>query len=142
MAKAPKTEGEPSANDKGLQLILAARVREIRRSLKLAQHELAMLIGSKQTFIFLVEAGEANVTLKTLARLAKALHVNPPDLLMHNPLPMLDNTRALKLSVLVQKSIQDIRMTANEFTKNADDLKTIEETLQKVNDLLTRNKED
>ena len=142
MAKVPKTEGEPPADDKGLQLILAARVREIRRNLKLAQRELAMLIGTKQTFIFLVEAGEANVTLKTLARLAKALDVNPTDLLMHNPLPVLDDTKALKLSVLVQKSIQDIRMTANEFTKNADDLKIIEETLQKINDLLVKNNED
>ena len=108
MARGPKTDDESSADDEFLRKILASRVRETRISLKIPQHELAAQIGTKQAYIFLVEAAEANVTLKTLARLAKALKVDPRDLLRPQPLQEVDNLRSRELDTLVQSSIASL----------------------------------
>lgn len=138
MAKEPKPEDDTSTDDKFLQQILASRVREIRRNLKLPQHELATLIGTKQAYIFLVEAAEANVTLKTLGRLAKALKVDPRDLLRHEPLPELDNSKSRELSILVQSSIKDLQSNINYFSKGTQDAAKIGMILQKIHDLLIK----
>jgi len=138
MAKGPKTEDGTSADDKFLQQILSTRVREIRRSLKLPQHELAAMIGSKQSFIFLVEAAEANVTLKTLARLAKALQVRPDDLLRLEPLPTIDDSKSRELAALVQISVQNLRLTISNLSKNTQDAAIIEESLKIIYELLVK----
>lgn len=136
MAKGPKTPSETSIDDRSLQIILSNRVREVRRRLKLPQHELGTLIGTSQAYIFLVESAEANITLKTLMRLAQALKVNPVDLLTeNNTLPILDDTKTRELAALVETSLQEVRATTRYLTK-------IDEILHKVHALLTKPSED
>lgn len=137
MAREPKTDDESSADDKFLRQILASRVREIRRSLKIPQHELASQIGTKQAYIFLVEAAEANVTLKTLARLAKALKVDPRDLLRPEPLKEVDNLRSRELDTLIQSSIASLHDAVSSLARNASDVAKVKDILEKIHGLLT-----
>ena len=138
MAREPKTDDESSADDKFLRQILASRVREIRRSLKIPQHELAAQIGTKQAYIFLVEAAEANVTLKTLARLAKALKVDPRDLLRPEPLKEVDNSRSRELDTLIQSSIANLHDTVISMSRDASDVAKVKDVLEKIHNLLIK----
>ncbi len=135
MAKGPKPEGETSSDDKALQSILAIRVREARKDAKLSQAELATLIGTSQSNIFLIEAAEVNITMKTLVRLAQALKVNPIDLLMPIKVSsVLDIKIVQTLAALVQASIQEAHATTRNLTK-------IHGLLQEINDILTEHQE-
>ncbi len=134
MAKGPKPEGETSSDDKALQSILAIRVREARKDAKLSQAELATLIGTSQSNIFLIEAAEVNITMKTLVRLAQALKVDPVDLLMPIKVSSVLDIRKLQtLASLVQTSIQEAHSTTRNLTK-------VHKLLQEINDLLTEHK--
>lgn len=61
--------------------ILAANIRELRRSKNLSQEKLADICGLHRTYIGAVERGERNVTLSTLEAFALALGVTVSDLL-------------------------------------------------------------
>ena len=139
MANEPETEGENSASNEALLLVymsrLAKRVREARRRAKLKQSELGELIGSNQSYIFVIEASKGNVTLKNLVNLAQALHVNPEDLLMPDKTsPTLDAQKVQELSALVHTSIQEVCSTNNNVAK-------INEVLHQVYSLLSEHSE-
>ncbi|MCC7408885.1 MAG: helix-turn-helix transcriptional regulator [Phycisphaeraceae bacterium] len=56
------------------------RVRQIREGLGLSQEALANQAKLHRTHISLIERGQRNVRLETVERLAKALRVQPADL--------------------------------------------------------------
>lgn len=139
MAKEPETEGEnPASNEALLQVYmsrLARRVREARRRAKLKQSELGELIGSNQSYIFVIEASKGNVTLRNLVNLAQALHVSPEDLLKPDKvLPVIDAERVRELSTLVHVSIQEVCSTSNNVAK-------VNEVLHQVYALLNEHSE-
>ena len=139
MANEPETEGENSASNEAMLLVymsrLAKRVREARRRAKLKQSELGELIGSNQSYIFVIEASKGNVTLKNLVNLAQALHVNPEDLLMPDKTsPTLDAQKVQELSALVHTSIQEV-CSANNNVAN------LNEVLHQVYALLSEHSE-
>ncbi len=57
------------------------RVRQIREQLGLSQEALAAQAKLHRTHISLIERGQRNVRLETVERLAKALRVQPADLM-------------------------------------------------------------
>jgi transcriptional regulator with XRE-family HTH domain len=57
------------------------RIRERRIALAWTQADLADKCGLHRTFIGSVERGERNVAILSLRRIAKALRVNPAELL-------------------------------------------------------------
>jgi transcriptional regulator with XRE-family HTH domain len=59
----------------------ATRLREIRESRRLSQERLADAAGLHRTHISLIERGRRSVRLETIERLAKALQVEPADLM-------------------------------------------------------------
>jgi transcriptional regulator with XRE-family HTH domain len=61
--------------------IIGANVRSLRVAKKLSQERLAELSDLHRTFVGGVERGERNVTVLTLAFIARALDVLPTDLL-------------------------------------------------------------
>ncbi len=61
--------------------IVGKKVRKRRKELGLTQEKLAKASGLHRTYIAGIEAGKRNISLKNLEKLAKALKVNPDDLL-------------------------------------------------------------
>ena len=57
------------------------RIRELRESNSISQEELAYLADLHRTHISLIERGERSVRIETIERLAKALGVQPADLM-------------------------------------------------------------
>lgn len=52
------------------------RIRELRHALGLSQEELAERAGVHRTYVGMIERGEKNITLKSLAKIAKALGIS------------------------------------------------------------------
>jgi ribosome-binding protein aMBF1 (putative translation factor) len=57
------------------------KVKDLRRSLKLSQADLADDAGIRRALVSDIERGEANPTLNSIVRLATALDVEPAELL-------------------------------------------------------------
>lgn len=81
MQESPEGERPGDASHEALLAFVGARIREARKRAKLRQSDLAKAIGSSQGYIFQIEAGEANVTLKTLVRICSVVGGTPRDLL-------------------------------------------------------------
>lgn len=61
--------------------LFGARVRELRLAAGLSQEKLAANAGMHRTYLSGVERGERNISLRNIARLARALDVSPAELL-------------------------------------------------------------
>ena len=64
-----------------LQELIAANVRTLRLRMGLSQEEFADLCGYHRTYIGSIERSERNITVSTLEALAKALEIEPHELL-------------------------------------------------------------
>lgn len=60
--------------------LVAVNLRRIRQAAGLSQEELAAKCGVHRTYVGSVERGERNITLDTLEKLARALEVEPLEL--------------------------------------------------------------
>ena len=61
-------------NEYGKQLEIAYQILQLRKNKKMSQAELAKKIGTKQSNIARMEAGQQNFTTETLQRIAEALN--------------------------------------------------------------------
>jgi transcriptional regulator with XRE-family HTH domain len=103
-------EHDPDEN--ALYEAVAMRIRAARLRDNLTQQELAERIKAKRSYIFELESGSANPTLRTLYRLGKAFNIAPADLLPEARHPELshENVRTLTdkcdaiLSILTRHS--------------------------------------
>ena len=77
MANDPTTDEQEPNDLASLKLLIGTRVREARKRLKMSQSELGALIGSGHSHVNMIESGEMNVTLKSIVKLANALHIKP-----------------------------------------------------------------
>lgn len=66
--------------DRSPKEIFAENIRRIRKSIGLSQEELADRAGLHRTYISSIERHERNVSLENIFILAKALGVEPADL--------------------------------------------------------------
>ncbi len=57
------------------------RIKELRKKLNMSQESLADVCGLHRTYIGAVERGERNISLENIVIIARALKVNPADLL-------------------------------------------------------------
>ncbi len=73
---------EVSKNRNGLQARFGAAVKRRRNSLGISQEELAWRAGLHRTYITDIERGVRNITLRSVASLAKALDVSMSSLLV------------------------------------------------------------
>jgi len=64
-----------------LLTVLSRNVRRLRQKSGLSQDELGERAKLHRTYVGAIERGERNITLQSLARLAKALGVRPEALL-------------------------------------------------------------
>ncbi|GLR66574.1 hypothetical protein GCM10010909_12540 [Acidocella aquatica] len=65
--------------------IVAQRLQDARQSAGLTQSQLGEKAGVKQSYVFELEYGDTNPTLRTLEKMAKALDINLHDLLPGPP---------------------------------------------------------
>jgi transcriptional regulator with XRE-family HTH domain len=66
---------------KRVRAAFGRKVKDLRRSLKLSQADLADDAGIRRALVSEVERGEANLTLNSIVRIAIALDVEPAELL-------------------------------------------------------------
>ena len=64
-----------------LRGVFGLNVQRLRRERKLSQEQLSFVSGRTRAYISSVEAGRRNATLDTLEVLARALEVEPQDLI-------------------------------------------------------------
>ena len=76
MGKPPGTPEPMSANSDHVLVTMATRLKERRQRLKLTQKQLAEMAGLQHSYVYEIETGKANTTLRTLARLAEVLQVD------------------------------------------------------------------
>jgi transcriptional regulator with XRE-family HTH domain len=76
-----KTEEDSSDRYDEVLRAVGSRLREARIRAGLTQKELGDKAGSKQSYIFVLETGGANITLRTLAKMADLLGIEIRDLL-------------------------------------------------------------
>lgn len=68
-------------SDKDIRKIIGNNVRLLRKQLKITQEELAFRTGLHRTYVSGIERGERNPTILIIAKIAKALDVNPQELI-------------------------------------------------------------
>jgi transcriptional regulator with XRE-family HTH domain len=73
-----------SGSSSDLQIWFGALIRKCRHDLGITQEELAWRADMHRTYLADVERGARNVTLRTVANLAKALHVSIENLFAHD----------------------------------------------------------
>jgi len=61
-----------------------ATVRRTRKTLNLSQEELAYIAGINRSHMGQIERGTKSASLRTIDRIAKALHCSPAQLLDYN----------------------------------------------------------
>ncbi len=107
MAKRPHIAGEASEQEP-LLVLVGTRIKAARLRAKLKQSDVAAAIGTGQSYIVGVEAGETNITLRTLARVAAALGVSPMALLVDvEPAAGVGEGTAAQLGHLLSTAVQD-----------------------------------
>ena len=73
-------EDDSSEQDVFVRAVVS-RIREIRKAQGLTQKQLAEKADLRQSYVFEIESGGSNLTLKMLDRVARAFQVSPRDLL-------------------------------------------------------------
>ncbi len=81
MGRQPKNgnDGRDEESDEIVRII-GERLKQARLNLGLTQAQLAVKAGVSQPYIFEIERGATNITVKTLARMAGFVDMNPRDL--------------------------------------------------------------
>jgi transcriptional regulator with XRE-family HTH domain len=81
MARRQKARETPKSTDDELLKAFGRKVREARDRAGLTRAQLGDATGLAASYLFEIENEGANVTLKTLAKLAESLNLGPRDLL-------------------------------------------------------------
>ncbi len=68
-----------------LQVIVGRNLRSARKAAGLTLRQVAEMSGILFQYVYKIENGEKNLTLSTIANLAKVLHVSASDLLRDDP---------------------------------------------------------
>lgn len=86
-----------------LRGVFGLNVQRLRRERKLSQEQLSFVSGRTRAYISSVEAGRRNATLDTVEILAKALNVEPQDLVSASPA----NRRAIRATKPAPSKLTD-----------------------------------
>lgn len=70
-----------TVHDQSLNVLFGQRIRQIRNERHMSQEEFAWMVGLHRTYLGQVERAEKNITLKNIEKIAKALDIDPKELL-------------------------------------------------------------
>ena len=91
MARQPKHARQPKKDDEfgdefdEVLKTVGSRFRDVRKKLGLTQAQLAAKAGVGQPYIFELEQGTTNISIKTLVKMASFLEIDPRELLPDHP---------------------------------------------------------
>ena len=103
MTKRPTTPVSGESND--VTRTVGHRVREARQKAGLTQAQLGALTEAPQSYIFEIESGGANITIKTLAKVAASLGLDARDLLPESQSAPLSAASSERLRLLLQQVV-------------------------------------
>lgn len=106
-----------SKTESALQNRLGASIRRCRHQLGITQEELAWRADLHRTFVADIERGVRNVTLRTVANLATALHVTVGNLLSCAATPSETAPNEVREILLVEHNAASTAMTARAFKR-------------------------
>ena len=69
--------------DKAILLAIGQNIKKVRTEKKISQTELALLVQSQKASMSRIEAGQANIKVFSLYRIASSLNVTIPELLQN-----------------------------------------------------------
>jgi len=81
MGRTPRTPDAASASTDHILQTVATRLKDARKRNNLTQKQVAEMAGLQQSYVYEIETGETNITLRTLARLAEVLDIDIRSLL-------------------------------------------------------------
>ncbi|HVU18933.1 MAG TPA: response regulator [Candidatus Didemnitutus sp.] len=118
--KVPKKQPEPGDAIEAFQAELGAKVRAHRLRMGITQEELAWRADMHRTYIADIECGGRNVTLRSVANLARALEVSVADLVAEacqgaNGNGVEKPAKATGDILLVEDNAADIELTQHAF---------------------------
>lgn len=120
--KVPNKHNEPSDPIEAFQAELGAKVRAHRLRMGITQEELAWRADMHRTYIADIECGGRNVTLRSVANLARALEVSVADLVAEACNGAGANGKAMVASpaneiLLVEDNAADVELTIHALTE-------------------------
>jgi transcriptional regulator with XRE-family HTH domain len=120
MARRQKARGTAENTEDELLKAFGRKVREARERAGLTRAQLGDLTGLAPSYLFEIENEGANVTLKTLAKLAESLKLGPRDLLPESEQDAFTGSAVAELiaaldraaDVLLQRQSQEAELIA------------------------------
>jgi transcriptional regulator with XRE-family HTH domain len=118
MARRQKARETPKSTEDELLKAFGRKVREARERAGLTRAQLGDATGLAPSYLFEIENEGANVTLKTLAKLAESLNLGPRDLLPESEQDALTGSAVAELiaaldraaDVLSQRQSQEVEL--------------------------------
>jgi len=104
MARRQKARGTPENTEDELLKAFGRKVREARDRTGLTRAQLGDATGLAPSYIFEIENEGANVTLKTLAKLAESLKLGPRDLLPESEQDALTSSAVAELIAALDRA--------------------------------------
>lgn len=105
MGKTPRAAETVSASIDHVLLVMATRLKDARLRSEMTQKQVAELAGVQQSYVYEIETGKTNITIRTLARLAEVLQIDIRALLPNTTSPGDGSTPYLDL----QKAISELQ---------------------------------
>src|ERR1700735_5562711 len=76
MGKVPHSQETASASIEHVLMTVAVRLKDARQRHKMTQKQVAELAGLQQSYVYEIETGKTNITLRTLAKLAEVVEMD------------------------------------------------------------------
>jgi transcriptional regulator with XRE-family HTH domain len=76
MGKVPHSPETASASIEHVLMTVAVRLKDARQRRKMTQKQVAELSGLQHSYVYEIETGKTNITLRTLAKLAEVLQTD------------------------------------------------------------------
>ena len=112
-------EEQDSPEELAVMRGVASRIRAARLNAKLSQVDLAEKTGLKRAFVYGLERGDSNMTLKTLTKVARALGMSPTDLMPQSETPRLAHRDVETFVGLLDQLSAQIRADHEEALKRS-----------------------
>jgi len=131
-------EEQDSPEELAVMRGVASRIRAARLNAKLSQVDLAEKTGLKRAFVYGLERGDSNMTLKTLTKVARAFGMSPTDLMPQSETPRLAHRDVETFVGLLDQLSAQIRADHEEALKRSlsvpSELKSLVERMRPLTD--------